>query len=72
MEMHGAPTKAPGACAFDGNRQISVDGMMGEVSSLACFGNCAACGMTTVRFRVDMANEEASQFGVHVAGDLQG
>ena len=68
----GTDESVPGACAFDGNRQISVDGMMGEVSSLACFGNCAACGMTTVRFRVDMANEEVSPFGVHVAGDFQG
>ena len=62
----------PGACAVDGNRQIDVDGTVGQVSSLVCFGNCAACGMTTVRFRVDMANEEVSPFGVHVAGDFQG
>ena len=34
----------PGACAVDGNRGITVDGMMGDVSAEACFGNCAACG----------------------------
>ncbi len=68
----GTDEGVPGACAVDGNRGITVDGMMGEVSAEACFGNCAACGMTTVRFRVDMANEEVSEFGVHVAGSFQG
>ena len=68
----GTDEGVPGACAVDGNRGITVDGMMGEVSAEACFGNCAACGMTTVRFRVDMANEEVSPFGVHVAGSFQG
>ena len=68
----GTDEGVPGACAVDGNRGITVDGMMGDVSAEACFGNCAACGMTTVRFRVDMANEEVSPFGVHVAGDFQG
>ena len=46
--------------------------MMGEASSTVCYNSCAACGMTTVRFRVDMSNEEVSPFGVHVAGDFQG
>lgn len=68
----GTDEGVPVACAVDGNRGITVDGMMGGVSAEACFGNCAACGMTTVRFRVDMANEEVSPFGVHVAGDFQG
>ena len=68
----GSDEGIPGACAFDGNRQIEVDGMMGEVSSTVCYNSCAACGMTTVRFRVDMSNEEVSPFGVHVAGDFQG
>ena len=62
----------PGACAFDGNRQIEVDGMMGEAASTVCYNSCAACGMTTVRFRVDMSNEDVSDFGVHVAGEFQG
>ena len=62
----------PGACAFDGNRQIAVDGMMGEAASTVCYNSCAACGMTTVRFRVDMSNEDVSDFGVHVAGEFQG
>ena len=68
----GSDEGIPGACAFDGNRQIAVDGMMGEASSTVCYNSCAACGMTTVRFRVDMSNEEVSPFGVHVAGDFQG
>lgn len=68
----GTHEGVPEACAYDGIRQIEVDGAGGEVSSLVCFGNCAACGMTTVRFRVDMANEEVSPFGVHVAGSFQG
>jgi len=66
----GTDEEVPGACAVEGNRGITVDGMMGDVSAEACFGNCAACGMTTVRFRVDMANEEVSPFGVHVAGSF--
>ncbi|MEC7477886.1 MAG: T9SS type A sorting domain-containing protein, partial [Bacteroidota bacterium] len=66
----GTDEGVPAACAVDGNRGITVDGMMGDVSAEACFGNCAACGMTTVRFRVDMANEEVSPFGVHVAGSF--
>ncbi|MGB0150361.1 MAG: hypothetical protein ACPF87_05670 [Flavobacteriales bacterium] len=61
----------PSDCAFDGNRQIEVDGMMGEVASSACFNSCNACGVTTVLFRVDMSNEEVSEFGVHIAGEFQ-
>ena len=68
----GADESIPSNCAVDGNRQIEVDGMMGNVESIACFGNCLACDMKTVRFRVDMTNEEVSAFGVHVAGDFQG
>ena len=62
----------PAACAFDGNRQLEVDGLPGEVMSTVCYNSCAACGLNTVRFRVDMSNEAVSPFGVHVAGDFQG
>ena len=68
----GSDEGVPGACAYDGNRQIEVDGMMGEASSSACFNSCNACGVTTVRFRVDMSNEDVSPFGVHIMGDFQG
>ena len=68
----GSDESVPGACAFDGNRQVVVDGMMGSVETLACYTSCAACGQSTVRFRVDMSNEDVSPFGVHVAGTFQG
>ena len=42
----------------------------------ACFGECDTCGPppveVNVTFRVDMANEEVSADGVHIAGDFQG
>ena len=62
----------PSDCAFEGNRQIEVEGMMGEVAMSVCFNSCNECGATTVLFRVDMSNEEVSPFGVHVAGEFQG
>jgi len=68
----GSDESVPAACAFDGNRQVVVDGMMGSVETLACYTSCAACGQSTVRFRVDMSNETVSPFGVHVAGTFQG
>jgi len=67
----GSDESIPGECAFDGNRQIEVDGTMGTISSSACFNSCNACGVTTVLFRVDMSNEVVSPFGVHIAGDFQ-
>ena len=67
----GSDESIPGACAFDGNRQIIVDGMMGEASSTVCYNSCNACGVTTVLFRVDMSNEDVSPFGVHIMGDFQ-
>ena len=60
----------PSDCAVDNNRQIEVDGMMGSISSSACFNSCNACGVTTVLFRVDMSNEDVSPFGVHILGDF--
>ena len=67
----GSDEGIPSACAFEGNRQFTVDGAMGDVASTVCFNSCGACGMTTVRFRVDMSDEEVSPFGVHVAGEFQ-
>ena len=68
----GSDEGIPDACAVDGNRQIEVDGMMGELESSVCFNSCNACGVTTVLFRVDMSNEDVSPFGVHIMGDFQG
>ncbi|MEC8663589.1 MAG: hypothetical protein VXY03_06900, partial [Bacteroidota bacterium] len=36
----GSDEGIPGACAFDGNRQIEVDGVMGEASSTVCYNSC--------------------------------
>ena len=40
----------PGVCAYGGNRQIEVDGISGELSSLVCF----AVLMLVVRMRIDL------------------
>ena len=68
----GSDEIIPDACGFGGNRQVEVDGQLGQVESTVCFGRCSACDSTTVLFRVDMSNEVVSPFGVHVAGDFQG
>ena len=67
----------PAACqvevAGNDNRFIIVSEEDTEASSLVCYESCAACGMTTVRMRVDMSGEEAiSPDGVHIAGNFQG
>ena len=68
----GSDESIPDACSLGGNRQVAVDGQLGQVESTVCFGRCGACDSTTVLFRVDMSNESVSPFGVHVAGDFQG
>ena len=68
----GSDEGIPGACAFDGNRGLTIDGALGAISSEVCYNSCAACGLKTVRFRVDMSNEAVSPFGVHVGGDFLG
>ena len=59
--------------AVNNNRFIHIPaGSTGETYAV-CWESCAACGLTSVRFRVDMVNEEAiSPNGVHVAGNFQG
>ena len=54
------------------NRFVAVGANDTEVTYHICWESCAACGMTTVRFRVDMMHEEVSSEGVHVAGNFQG
>lgn len=66
----------PSACQVEvngnDNRFLNIDSMDTESMMHACFASCAACGMTTVRFRVDMTVESAvSPNGVHVAGEFQ-
>ena len=58
--------------AGNDNRFLSIAPDATEASYHVCYGSCAACGMTTVRFRVDMMHEEVSSAGVHVAGNFQG
>jgi hypothetical protein len=67
----------PPACqvevAGNDNRFIVIAEEETELSSLVCYESCAACGMTTVRMRVDMNIEDAiSPAGVHIAGNFQG
>ena len=55
------------------NRFLTVGADDTEVNYLVCYESCAACGMTTIRLRVDMSVEAAvSPNGVHVAGNFQG
>jgi hypothetical protein len=59
--------------AGNDNRFISIAEDQEEASSLVCFESCAACGMSTIRMRVDMSVEgSVSPNGVHVAGNFQG
>ena len=53
------------------NRTIEVSG--DTLLPPVCWNSCELCGGgRQVVFRVDMSNEEVSEFGVHVAGDFQG
>ncbi|MDA0912801.1 MAG: T9SS type A sorting domain-containing protein [Bacteroidetes bacterium] len=55
------------------NRFITLGADDTEATYHVCYGSCAACGMTTVRMRVDMSVETAvSPNGVHIAGNFQG
>ena len=59
--------------AGNDNRFLTIGADATEASYHVCYGSCAACGMTTVRLRVDMSVESAvSPNGVHVAGNFQG
>ena len=59
--------------AGNDNRFIVIAEDATEASSLVFYGSCAACGMSTIRMRVDMSVESAvSPNGVHIAGNFQG
>jgi alpha-amylase len=65
----------PNACQVevDGNSNRWLTVSDADTGMHACFGSCAACGMYTLRFRVDMSLEGAvNPEGVHVAGSFQG
>ena len=54
--------------AGNDNRFLTIGADATEASYHVCYGSCAACGMATVRLRVDMSVESAvSPNGVHVA-----
>jgi hypothetical protein len=65
----------PPECGVNNNRYFTVpwtDTLMVAV----CYGECQPCGPPPVEvevtFRVDMANEEISTDGIHLAGTFQG
>jgi predicted lipoprotein with Yx(FWY)xxD motif len=82
----GADEAAPTACSVsdsNSNRQIMV-GEAAQTFGPVCFAECAACGTSVVRFRVDMslvdadedgtpgeAGEDIWPAGVSVAGNFQ-
>ncbi len=67
----------PAACQVEvngnGNRYWSISGDNATESMTVCYESCAACGVNTVRFRVDMTQQPAvNPLGVFIAGDFQG
>jgi len=69
----GVDESCPEACAFPGSndRTAQIDGDT-DVPTV-CFGACAACGITTVLFKIDMSQEEAiNPVGVHMNGNFNG
>lgn len=69
----GADEAAPAPCAWNGgtNRYAEISGP--TELDVVCFGQCAACGITTVMFQIDMSQEEAiNPVGVHMNGNFNG
>ena len=69
----GADEAAPEACAWNGgtNRYFELSGE--TVLDTPCFGQCGACGTTTVLFKVDMSQEDAiNPVGGHMHGTFPG
>ena len=67
----GADEIAPEACAWNGgsNRYFELEGE--TILDTPCFGQCGACGTTTVLFKVDMSQEAAiNPVGVHMNGNF--
>ena len=65
----------PDACQVEvggnDNRLLFLTGAEATAEYNVCYESCAPCGMSTVRFRVDMSAETVSASGVHVAGGFQ-
>jgi hypothetical protein len=69
----GVDEACPEPCAFPGStdRFAAIDGA--TELPVVCFGACAACGVTTVMFKIDMSQEEAiNPVGVHMNGNFNG
>jgi hypothetical protein len=70
----GPDETVPGDVAIGGNRffAVTVDGhqLIGLTLPAVKFGEASPEGMGYARIQVDMANEEVSPSGVHVAGDV--
>lgn len=69
----GTDETCPEACAFPGStdRTADIDGPTDL--PVVCFGACAACGISTVMFKVDMSQEDAiNPVGVHMNGNFNG
>lgn len=69
----GVDEACPEPCAFpsSSDRYADIDGATDL--PVVCFGACAACGITTVMFKIDMSQEEAiNPVGVHMNGNFNG
>lgn len=71
----GMDEAVPEPCGVNNNRWIVVP-QADTLLDVVCFGECGPCGTppipVEVTFTVDMANEEISPDGVHLAGSFQG
>lgn len=68
----GSDENVPPECNQNGNRFINV-GTDPMVLDVVCFGSCDVCTVeVNVTFQVNMANEDVSADGVHIAGNFQG
>mgnify|MGYP002620108338 CR=1 FL=1 len=69
----GADESAPAACAWNGGSNRYFMPMGDTVLDTPCFGQCGACGTTTILFQVDMSQEDAiNPVGVHMNGNFNG
>ena len=69
----GADESAPAACAWNGGTNRYFEPMGDTVLDTPCFGQCGACGTTTILFQIDMSQEDAiNPVGVHMNGNFNG
>jgi hypothetical protein len=65
----------PPECGVNNNRYLTVP-WADTILPAVCYGECQPCGPppaeVEVSFRVDLANEEISPDGIHLAGSFQG